>query len=210
MLTAMSQEKGRLIDALSDSEDLEIFKTDLIMDLIDFKWYAFAKKVHSRGFRFHIAMIVVTALYIHASYIGHDFGLGAAYNDLWIKGLLTTIGLLLIYPLVYDTTQLMKQGFKSYFSQFWNYIDLLNIYGGIFNLYMQIYHRDLHFTLYLYAMLIVCMLFKVFFFFRIKRSFSVITTMIMTCIYDLRIFMLFFCILCIFFGGCFSVLAPNP
>lgn len=80
MLTAMSQAKGRLIDALSDSEDLEIFQTDLIMDLIDFKWECYAREVHTRGFKFHIAMIVVTALYIHASYIGHDFGLG----PIWI------------------------------------------------------------------------------------------------------------------------------
>ena len=77
-------------------------------------------------------------------------------------------------------------------------------------MYMQIFHREKAYTIYLYAMLIVCMLFKVFFFFRIKRSFSVITTMIMTCIYDLRVFMLFFIVLIFFFGGCFSILAPNP
>jgi len=34
------------MDALADSDELEIFKTDLIIDIIDFKWNRFAKRVH--------------------------------------------------------------------------------------------------------------------------------------------------------------------
>jgi hypothetical protein len=34
------------MDVISESEELEIFKTDLIIDVIDFKWNRFAKRVH--------------------------------------------------------------------------------------------------------------------------------------------------------------------
>ena len=37
-MTSMSQERGSLMDAIADSEELEIFKTDLIKDMLDYKW----------------------------------------------------------------------------------------------------------------------------------------------------------------------------
>lgn len=46
-ITAMSEEteSGRLMDAIADSEELEIFTTDLIIDIIEFKWQKFAGKL---------------------------------------------------------------------------------------------------------------------------------------------------------------------
>ena len=38
LMTSMSQERGSLMDAIADSEELEIFKTDLIKDMLDYKW----------------------------------------------------------------------------------------------------------------------------------------------------------------------------
>jgi hypothetical protein len=54
------------------------------------------------------------------------------------------------------------------------------------------------------------MLFKLFFFLRIYKRLSVITTMILTCMSDLKVFMVFFMILCTFFGTMMNVLGPNP
>ena len=39
-----------------------------------------------------------------------------------------------IYPIYYDGTQMAKQG-SSYFSEGWNYIDILNISLGLGNIY---------------------------------------------------------------------------
>ena len=33
-------------------------------------------------------------------------------------------------------TQFYKQGARKYLKQFWNYIDMVNIFGGFFNNYM--------------------------------------------------------------------------
>lgn len=37
-LSSMSEEDGPLIDAIVNSKELAIFGTDLIIDLIDFRW----------------------------------------------------------------------------------------------------------------------------------------------------------------------------
>jgi hypothetical protein len=38
----MSQDSGSLIDAIANSNELEIFKTKVVRDVIDYKWNRFA------------------------------------------------------------------------------------------------------------------------------------------------------------------------
>mgnify|MGYP006893774394 CR=1 FL=1 len=40
------------------------------------------------------------------------------------------MGLCLIYPMIYDMTQMYKQGVLEYLKDFWNYIDQLHIWLG--------------------------------------------------------------------------------
>jgi hypothetical protein len=115
----------------------------------------------------------------------------------------------LLYPLAYDGTQMMKQG-ADYFFDAWNYLDLLNIFLGYGNLYLQWKYG----TWRLYskiAMIVIVMvvLMKTFFFMRIKMSFSYIVTMIINVVYDLKVFMLFFSILIVMFSAVFDVIACN-
>ena len=53
--------------------------------------------------------------------------------------LLGIISLCLIYPLIYDGTQWVKAGAVEYLKDGWNYIDILNISLGYFNIYSQLY-----------------------------------------------------------------------
>jgi len=206
LLCSMSEEDGKLIDAVSNSNDLAIFQTDSIKDLIDWRWQKFAKRIHMRGFFLHVLYILLTTLYICTTYLKNDFGLGPWFKDVQLLGL----GVLLIYPLIYDCGQLIKQGFSQYFAQFWNYVDMFHIFGGYANIYLQFVDPTSCVAVGWYSALIMSILFKLFFFFRIQEKFSIITTMIMTCIYDLKVFMVFFTILVTFFGFCFNVLSPNP
>jgi len=64
MLSSMSEEDYKLIDAISGSNDLDIFSTDIIMDLVDFKWERFGKKVHKFGFANHVIDIMISSIYI--------------------------------------------------------------------------------------------------------------------------------------------------
>jgi hypothetical protein len=38
LLTSVSEEDGDLMSAIADSNELSIFETDLIRDMIDYKW----------------------------------------------------------------------------------------------------------------------------------------------------------------------------
>ena len=189
------------------------------MDLIDWRWTCFAQRVHRIGYYFHCTYIITMALYINQIYL---LKLDPKYADdkpeLYLTetvtkkdAMLYLIAGLLCYPFIYDGSQLVKQGPFQYFAGFWNYVDIFHILGGFYNVYMQFTYgsKDVR-TKCLMILLVMAMLFKLFFFFRIYQRFSVITTMIMTCMYDLKVFMLFFVILLVFLGNCLNVLNINP
>jgi len=202
----VSSEDGNLLDAIADSEDLEIFTTDLIKDYIDFKWEGFAKQVHKFGLCNHILDIILSSAYIRAAFLKQAWGWDP---EEFRHFMLVFWYLALIYPTIYDVTQLYKQGPIKYFSEFWNYVDMVNCFGGYWNIYMQRNYFNWDLGIYLYACIILTQLFKLFFFFRINEKFSIVTTMVLTCVYDLRIFMLFFCVMTVFFGMTLNVFSRN-
>ena len=71
-LSSMSQEDGKLFDALGKSTELAIFGTDLIIDLIDFRWERFAGRIHKIGFGFLLAYVFCLALYINDAYLAEE------------------------------------------------------------------------------------------------------------------------------------------
>jgi hypothetical protein len=64
MLSSMSEKNGKLIDAISKSEEMDIFVTDLVIDLIEFRWEKFAKEVHLFGFYVHQTYICIMFLFV--------------------------------------------------------------------------------------------------------------------------------------------------
>ena len=104
---------------------------------------------------------------------------------------------------------MVKQG-KVYFMDGWNYIDILNIVLGVFNVYCQMFIGTLHLTskITLIVLLLISLL-KTFFFMRIIMSFSYIVTMIINVVIDLKVFLIFFFILIIMFSAIFDVIATN-
>ena len=115
----------------------------------------------------------------------------------------------LVYPLVYDGTQMLKQQ-GEYFQDPWNYIDILHIGLGYANIYFQ---NSLGswclFTKSVMIVIIFIQLIKTFFFMRIFQSFSYIVTMILNVVIDLQVFLLFFAILVVMFSLVFDVLNRN-
>ena len=115
----------------------------------------------------------------------------------------------LCYPIFYDGTQMLKQGF-DYFKDGWNYIDILNIGLGLWSVYCQLYRGTLELDskLVMIALLLICLL-KTFFYMRVVMSFSYIVTMIINVFIDLRVFLLFFTILIMMFSAVFDVISRN-
>lgn len=69
LITSMSEEDGTLMNAVANSDELPIFKTDLIMDMIDYKWETFAKRQHLIGLFIHVIYVIVLILYINRTFL---------------------------------------------------------------------------------------------------------------------------------------------
>ena len=115
----------------------------------------------------------------------------------------------MIYPVMYDGTQMLKQG-MDYFKDPWNYIDILNISLGYYNCFLQWQGGTWELQAKVcFIFVILIGLIKTFFFMRIIMSFSYIVTMIIRVIVDLKVFLLFFIILIVMFSAIFDVIAKN-
>ena len=125
------------------------------------------------------------------------------------KNYLIVLAVCLCYPIWYDGTQLMKSGI-NYFYQGSNYIDIVHISMGFLNIYMQIYVGTWDYlSKVVLIIVIMTSLKKTFAYMRIFPEFSSIVTMINCVIIDLRIFMVFFFILIVFFSIILDVIGRN-
>lgn len=95
--------------------------------------------MHATGCVVHIIYVMMLIKYVQETFL-RDARWES--NELDAKRLnppapvyyLYIIGGCLVYPLIYDGTQAMKQGFQ-YFEDPWNTIDIGNITLGFFNIY---------------------------------------------------------------------------
>lgn len=70
-MPAMNEETeaGYLMDALSASDELELFKTPIVRDLISFKWKQYAGRIHTFGSLLHAAYAIVLFAYVKFTFI---------------------------------------------------------------------------------------------------------------------------------------------
>jgi maltodextrin utilization protein YvdJ len=72
ILTMMteSDDKGlSLMHVLANSNELEIFETDLVKDVIDYKWYTYAIYIHTLAAIVHASYVFVLIFYIKHYYL---------------------------------------------------------------------------------------------------------------------------------------------
>lgn len=69
---SFENEKESLLDMCSESEELEIFCSAAISDVIKFKWDEFALNIHMVGCFFHFFYMTILIIYINAIYINND------------------------------------------------------------------------------------------------------------------------------------------
>ena len=63
-LASMSSEDGDIITAIANSDEIKLFTTDAVIDLIDFRWKQFAFKFHSFKVSVHFAYIIYLYFYV--------------------------------------------------------------------------------------------------------------------------------------------------
>jgi len=69
LLSSMSEKEGSIMDAIANSDEIEIFNAETVRDLIDFKWAFYAEKLHLFGATVHFIYVFVLILYINSIYL---------------------------------------------------------------------------------------------------------------------------------------------
>jgi hypothetical protein len=122
-----------------------------------------------------------------------------------IYAILIAVGIL--YPALYDLTQMVRAGLANYFGDLWNYADMLYVWGSIGNIVLQLYLGPFNIYSRITMCIIVLLLIsKTFFFLRIFPLLTPIVVMINNVVYDLRIFMFFYLILITLFCQIYAIL----
>lgn len=116
-----------LMGLFEEAGELGIYDTELIQQLIKYKWDSCAYDHHTKGCFFHFYHILTLVIYIQITYIRPGRESHGLFQILIASGL--------IYPIFYEVKQYIRIGFKSYFFQISNYIDISYICAALWNIY---------------------------------------------------------------------------
>jgi hypothetical protein len=80
------------------ADEMDIFQSSVMQDLVTFKWETYAYKVHYTGAMMHLFYIGCLSIYIYTTFLIGTYGerTDIAYTYIMCAGI--------IYPFVYDTT----------------------------------------------------------------------------------------------------------
>lgn len=86
-----------LMQLCAETEELDIFESSAIKDIIDFKWNGFGRRHHQFGMYMHLLYTTMLSIYVSEAYIHEP-------RNQQIYTILLAIGI--IYPAYYDFKQL--------------------------------------------------------------------------------------------------------
>lgn len=100
----MGEASKELLESLQTQGEieLEIFDSEAIIDLVEFKWNYYGYFVHYLGASMHIFFILSLTIYIYTTYLTGTYGEADADTAKFL------LVICIIYPFVYDTFQLYK------------------------------------------------------------------------------------------------------
>jgi hypothetical protein len=118
---------GNLMDLFGETNQIEVFQTKVVQDLIQFKWFSYGKMVHQIAALVHMTYVMTFLFYLDKMYLKRIEGIH----------LLPIIIMVICnsFAFLYDSRQLIKQR-SLYFWDVWNYYDQLYIWSGFLNLYL--------------------------------------------------------------------------
>lgn len=83
-----------MLDACCKSPELDVFKSESICDLLDFKWSTYAVRFHMFGCTMHFAYMFLLFVYVSQIYINNNEENKLLFDMILCCGLL--------YPLFYE------------------------------------------------------------------------------------------------------------
>lgn len=235
----MSTEDGDIVQAIAESNEVELFLTDTVMDMIDFKWERYASRIHILGMIIHVIYLIYLLIYVKLTFIdevaidpNHMVPMHAVRDD--DKDIqhkldqlkktdpdkdnriypdapqgLVVQGVLLIYPMLYSARQWLRSGMVYWITPYY-WIEILNIVFGWWSIYCQLYWGTWDIgSKIVLIILIFISCLKTLFYLKILKSFSYIVTMVISVVYDLKYFVFFYVILVSFFSMFFDIVGRN-
>jgi|TARA_B110001450_G_scaffold255281_1_gene282438 hypothetical protein len=168
-----------LLEECANSEELSIFETDTLKDLIEFKWNQYGYLFHLGGFLIHAVYVLMLFVYTDMVYIN---GSSKALADDGFKtnfhSLLIVLLALITYPLLYEIIQMFKGGLGEYFSDFGNYFDLIYIFGSFIMAFVHWGNPYSFASKLLMSVIVTLAIRRTFNFLRIFNALSPIVTML--------------------------------
>lgn len=230
----MSTEDGDIITAISQSEEVELFLQDAVVDLVDYRWNQWAFKFHFVNVSIHFIYCLYLFEYVKIIFIDHETvdaseimeihftkdserqlnNIGDPEYDDRIypptyTGMLVIQLMLLVPPIIIATTQFIRKGWAYWITPYY-WIEILNIIFGLWSIYCQAYVGTWDITSKIVLILLIFIsLIKTVFYLKIFKAFSYIVTMVISVITDLKYFVTFFIILITFFSMLFNVVNRN-
>lgn len=115
-----------------ESDELELFNSEAIKNILDFKWQEYARGFHLIGCTMHFGYMFLLFFYISQVYVNnstndYDFNLKLILDLILCGGL--------VYPMLYEVYQIKRYGFKVYMTDLGNINDQLYVWCGIINLF---------------------------------------------------------------------------
>lgn len=168
-------EEVNLMALAEESEEMTIFDTPALVDIVEYRWDCYAFNFHAKGLFMNVLYIISFILYVKEGYIHSEEG-----NEEHRGIYLIVMNLGLIYPVVYELTQLVKTGFFEYIST--NKVDVIYYIAAITNIALQYMPEQFgHKSVTCKALmcyLTVNMIVKAFFYLRIFESMTGIVVML--------------------------------
>lgn len=193
------QRVADLLENLGESDETSLFTTNIVKDFYAFQWDSYAKYVHYLGAVIHFCYFITFVVYTNEVYLHRHYEARAPLCWLML--------VCIIYPLFYDSMQLLKQK-ADYLKDPWNLVDQCHIWIGLANIMLQRFQPDILTSESQIIMFIVAliMLIKTFFFLRIVNSLSKLVSMLQTVVSSLGPFFLFYFILLLMCGCLLSII----
>lgn len=116
-----------MMSYFTDTDELEIFDTDVIHDIIEYKWKVYGMAHHMMGLTMHFVYTFTLIIYVNEVYLREN-------TNLWVYTIMLCLGV--IYPMWYESKQLTRIGWSKYLQDANNYTDFFYIWGSIANLFL--------------------------------------------------------------------------
>ena len=194
--------------AISQTDELDIFNTETLKMLIDFKWQEYGMRHHLVGSLMQFLQIIILCLYVDTIYIHNQLCSGHG-DDITCEDNVYAFVLLggVVYPLVYELIHCCKLGLTSYITSINHILDIIYIGCSIAMTFVHVIIPPIKIVPQIVMISVTLLsIIRCFKFMRIFTVFSPIVIMLHTVVIDLQAFMLFYTILIGLFSLLFGIL----